>query len=867
MGRVYRATDTHLGREVAVKVLPDAFAHDPERLTRFEREARTLASLNHPNIATIHGLEDGPNEGGHVVRALVMELVEGPTLDERIAQGPMPVDDALSIARQIAEALEAAHDHGVVHRDLKPANVKVRDDGTVKVLDFGLAKALEPSTAISGISLSPTITSPAMTQAGVILGTAAYMSPEQARGKPVDRRADIWAFGCVLFEMLAGRRPFPEEDTVSDTLAGILKGEPAWGVLPAGTPPTIRALLERCLRKDVRRRLPHIADARIEIEDAISGPAVSLPSSARLRDERRYVWPAVTLTSLLAAAALAAWTAFTPPPDRPVARFDVTAPPGAIPLGFQGRTMEAGEPISPDGRSLAFVSAAGGTPAIWVRRLDSSTPRRLSRTENAFRPVWSPDSRSLIFIADGQVKRIAVDGGPPTVVCNEDPRDLAWSPENVILMGGQNTPLLRVSADGGEPTPVTELGPGETTHDYPHFLPDGRHFVYLARRGQNAEDWDVYVGSLDSKERRLLKGLHSGVRYSRTGHLLFSQGPALMAQPFDLDRLELTGDAFQAGDGILGGVRPSFSVSTSGSLAYLVAVSNPDSQLTWVDRSGKPLAAVGRPGAYERIDLSPDGTVVAFTRALEILLFDLQRDLITRFVTHPAADFAPVFSPDGRTIAFASSREPATNAASTNINAGHLYVRSLGVVEEETVVFKSDSGKTPTDWSRDGYLAYTSENDIWALRLPVADGATPLQVTDTTFLESGARFSPDGRWIAYQSTDSATGLDVYIRSFPDGRRRYPVSAGGGSLPRWGADGRVLFYVGPDRTLMSVNVTRAGDELDVGRPVRLFQSPAFHANGEYEVASDGRFLLNVPLDDPTDTHIAVVLNWAAGIGED
>ena len=513
MGTVYRATDSHLGRDVAIKILSDAFWNDPDRVARFEREARTLASLSHANVAIVHAIEDGPAGAGYGGRALVMELVDGATLAELIAKGPIPVNDALSIAKQIADGLEAAHDHGVVHRDLKPANVKVRTDGTVKVLDFGLAKSMEPVSVASSLSMSPTITTPAMTHAGVILGTASYMSPEQARGKPVDRRTDVWAFGCVLFEMLAGRRPFADEETVSDTLAGILKGEPVWAALPAETPPKIRSLLERCLRKDVRLRLPHIAQARIEIEEAASEPSLTAWPAAKTPGRRAYLWPAVAALSLLATAGLTGWMVLAPIREQPIVRFDVTAPPGAVPFPGFGRTIEIGDPLSPDGRTLAFHARVKGNQMIWVRPLDSPEMRPLPRTEGASRPYWSADGRSIAFFSQGQLKRIDLSGGPPTVICNEAGRDVAWSADDVILIGGQsNKPVLRVPALGGEPTAATELAAGETSHDYPQFLPDNRHFLYMARRGPNPEDWDMYVGRLDSKERHLLQGIHTAAR-------------------------------------------------------------------------------------------------------------------------------------------------------------------------------------------------------------------------------------------------------------------------------------------------------------------------------------------------------------------
>jgi Tol biopolymer transport system component len=859
MGTVYRATDGHLGRDVAIKVLSAAFWNDPERLARFEREARTLASLSHTNIAVVHGIEDGPDGTG---RALVMELVEGPTLADLIAKGPIPISDALPIATQIADGLEAAHDHGIVHRDLKPANVKVRSDGTVKVLDFGLARSIDPASVSSSMSMSPTITTPAMTQAGVILGTAAYMSPEQARGKPVDRRTDVWAFGCVLFEMLAGRRPFGDEDTVSDTLAGILKSDPAWAALPADTPPKIRSVLERCLRKDVRRRLPHIAEARIEIEEAASEPSPRAQAAAAPAGRTGYLWPALAVGSLLAAAALAARIALAPPAaPQPVARFDITAPRDAVPMPGLGRTIEIGDPISPDGRTFAFLSRVKGTPMIWLRPLDSTELRPVARTEGAERPFWSPDGRSIAFFSDGQLKTLDLRTGAPMAVCKEAGRDIAWSTDNVILIGGQNKGLLRVAASGGEPVPVTELAPGETTHDYPHFLPDNRHFFYMARRGANLEDWDVYLGSLDSKERRLFEGIHTAVRYSPTGHLLFIQGLSLMAQPFDLDRLALRGDPMTVVDGISAGPRPLFGTSASGMLAYLTPDVVVDSQLAWVDRTGAQTVFASR-GQYNRVSLAPDGRYAAFDRELDILLFDIERNATSSFVTRPGADVAPVFSADSNRIAFASGREPARNAGANNPGAGNLFERAVGTADDN-LLRKDDAGKTPLDWSRDGHLLYTSLNDLWALPPPSAGGAKdPVRITKTPFIENSARFSPDGRWIAYHSNDSAAGQDVYVQSFPDGGRRRTVSVNGGTVPRWSRDGKELFYVAPDSAMMAVSISAAGPDLQIGKPVRLFQSRALQGNVNYDVARDRRFLLNVPVEDYPGNSLAVLVNWTS-----
>ena len=860
MGRIYRARDTKLDRDVAIKILPEGVAHDADRLARFQREAKTLASLNHPNIAIIHGLEQAGD-----VHALVMELVEGDDLSERIARGAIPIDEALPIAKQIAEALEAAHEQGIIHRDLKPANIKVRSDGTVKVLDFGLAKAMEPTAALSvSHSMSPTITTPAMTQAGMILGTAAYMSPEQAKGRPADRRSDVWAFGCVLYEMLTGRRIFDGED-VSDTIAAVLKEEPVWSALPFDTPDPIRTLLERCLRKDVRRRLPNIGAARIEIEEAFSrsGSRAHLSTPA-VSGGPRYRWPLVALLSLLVALGLAIRIMRMPAPDTRIVSFDVT--------GWRGADMDVGHPLSPDGRWVTFTASSGGKRSIWVRALDSVVSQPLPGTEvvEPARLVWSADSRYIAFFADGKLKKVAVTGGPPSVICNEVGRDASWSSQNVILIGGQGKALLQVSAAGGQPTPATELGANETTHDYPEFLPDGRHFLYLARHGREPADWDLFVGSLDSKERRLLPGIHAGASYSPTGHLLFVRDTTLMAQPFDLERLEISGDASPIAERVWVGPRTPFSFSTNGTLAYLDAPVRPESRLAWFDRTGREGAAVAPMGDYGTgpagpARLSPDGKQVAFARGngldQDVFLLDVEKGTASRFTSLVGADFAPVWSPDGR-IGFASSRDGAGNVAAYNYTGANLYARAVGVVGQDTVLLKTDAGKIPTDWSRDGqYLAYTSRNDVWALPLSVTGNAEPLRVTNTAFVESNARFSPDGRWIAYQSNESGTQGDVYIQSFPAPGVKQQVSTKGGILPRWGPKGTELLYVTPSSTLMSVSLKSAGASLQVGTPVPLFSLPTFQTGGDYDVSADGRLLVHVMDTERPPFSVTVVLNWA------
>jgi serine/threonine protein kinase/Tol biopolymer transport system component len=862
MGEVYRARDATLRRDVAIKILPPAFAADPERLARFDREARVLASLSHPHVASIYGLEDAA--GG---RALVLELVEGETLEERIARGAVPATEALAIARQIADALDAAHEKGIIHRDLKPANITVTPDGTVKVLDFGVAKLQGSDGSRLDVTQSPTLTVEG-TREGMVLGTAAYMSPEQARGQAVDKRTDIWAFGCVLFEMLTGRSAFAGA-TVPDTMAAILEREPDWRMLPTATPGTIQRLLQRCLVKDPKRRLHDIADARIELEDTLTAPA---PTVLRPRGRSRTPWIIAALAVAVGVFALTAMVYMRrAAPELVVTRLDVVTPSTSDPFSFA---------LSADGRQLAFVANGEKGPQLWVRPLDQVTARPLNGTEGAGFPFWAPDGRAIGFFADSQLKRIDLAGGMPRVLADApNARGGTWNRDDVIVFAPNTAmALLRVTASpGGTPTPVTRLAADEGSHRFPQFLPDGRRVLFFMTLGQ-PHTHGVYVVSLDGGEPTRVLAAESAAAYAPPGYLVRVAQGMLVAQRFDAVRATLIGEPIPVAESV--GVEEmtshgAFSVSSGSVLVYRAGASA-RRQLVWADRTGKVVGGIGTAdeAGPNSPEVSPNGQRVAVHRTVQgnadVWLTDLARGATSRFTTDPAFDGNPVWSPDGSQIVFESLRRGGLD----------LFQKAANGAGEEQPFLVNAQEKTPFDWSPEGFLLYTVRDSVtktgstlWAA--PVTGDRQPFPVLQSSFETTQGQFSPDGHWLAYTSSESGHGYEVYIRPFREtGGSQTQVSTAGGSQPRWRRDGTELFYLASDGQLMAVPIRVVSERraLDVGTPVALFQTrlivgaisvrAGFDARMDYAVARDGRFLLDMSVDDTSP--ITVVQNWTAGL---
>jgi len=860
MGAVYRATDTKLGREVAIKVLPEAFARDVDRMARFEREAQMLAALNHPNIASIYGIEQN---------ALVMELVEGEVL-----QGPLCFETAILYARQIALALETAHDKGIIHRDLKPANIKVTPEGVVKVLDFGLAKASEGGVTSNpgNPTISPTLAL-GMTQAGVILGTAAYMSPEQARGKPVDKRADVWAFGAVLYEMLTGSVLFAGAETLSDSLAAVITKEPDWNKLPCETPPHIRRLLEQCLRKDPRTRLRDIGDARIALEQPdAAGPATTAASDRR---RSRLPWAVAALLAIVAGvASWFAWRVDSPGP-RPLTRLNVDLGPTAM----TGVNLTAA--ISPDGRRLVFPSRGpDGKQQLAMRILDQAQPTLLPGTENGSDPFFSPGGDWVGFVSDNKLKKVSVLGGATVTLCDATYHYGASWGEDGNIVGALNllSGLFRVPANGGKAQPFTKLEKGEVTHRWPQVLPGGQAVLFTASPSaagmENASIRAIWLKTGVTKT--LVTGAHFA-RYLPTngsrGHLVYMHLGVLYSAPFDLARLELQGAPAPvledvAANPTFGGGQLDFS--QAGTLVYLAGKGAGQTwPVMWLDGAGKMLPLLSTPGAYVLPRFSPDGRRLALTitggTGTDIYLYDWQRETMTR-LTFTGHAHVPVWTPDGMRLAFQSSAD----------GFGIWWIRTDGSGDPERLL---DTGTNSVPWSftPDGRrLAYfegtgATAYDIWTLPLDPADpqhvkAGSPELFLRTLSDELAPVFSPDGRWIAYRSNESGV-FEIYVRPFPPGRGgKWQISSEGGMYGLWSNNGRELFYETLDNRIMVVDYVVDHDSFVPGK-ARVWSDRQTFFTGSSNLAlhPDGKRFAVFPMPDTSveqkgSVHVTFLLNF-------
>jgi Tol biopolymer transport system component len=869
MGEVYQACDTRLGRDVAIKLLPQQFAHDPERVSRFQREAQMLTALNHPNIAAIYGLEENASSS-----YLVMELVPGDTLADRIkAAGAFSTQETIAIAKQIAEALEAAHEKGIVHRDLKPANVKVTPEGKVKVLDFGLAKAFTEESASQDLANSPTI-SGAATMQGVILGTAAYMSPEQARGKQVDKRSDIWAFGVVLYEMLTGQRLF-EGETVSDTLAAVLRHEPDYSRVPT----RMQRLLRWCLHKDPKKRLRDITDGMALVDEA---PEEKVSQGAA---KRMSIWPwAIAAGACLVAAGLAfvlfRGKAPTPPETY---RFTIRLPEGVT---FSPSAELA---LSPDGRRVAFPGIdPNGRTSIWVQDMDGQEAKALPGADPIIDspPVfWSPDSRYIVFPSDSKIRKADVVNGTAQDICDRTalPIGGSWNRDGVIILGSLTSGLWRVSAEGGTQVPLTVLDSSrhESEHELPQFLPDGRHFLYFVKSTDPGNS-GIYLGSLgDSPERQSKKRLlptQFGATYvasdnSGPGHLMFLRDGVLMAQDFDAAKLELHGEPAAVADRVGSAYETGHFSSTPTVLVYREQAPLSDFQLTWFDAQGKMIGKVGDPEGILTPRLSPDGSRVAFERFStnlfnsDVWLLDLKRNSSTRFTFGPGASKSPVWSPDGSEIVFSQNRNGAYN----------LYRKPVDGSRAEQLLLRTSDDKQPFSWSHDGrFLLYSTSRNFGAQQLwvlPMQGKPDPISFSHNGFDESGGEFSPDGRWVAYQSNETGQ-YEIYVRAFSGSADaaetggKWMVSKDGGLFPRWKSDGRELAYISLDQTtVMSVSVdTERAFQPGVPRP--LVKIPADRGNsfGVAPTPDLKRFLMPVAVEVKVPQSFTVMLNWASVLNQ-
>jgi Tol biopolymer transport system component len=884
MGEVYRARDTKLKRDVAIKILPDEFSRDSARVSLFQREAEVLASLNHPNIAAIYDLQEVND-----TRFLVLELVEGETLAERLQRGLIPIEDALQIAKQICEALEAAHEGGIIHRDLKPANVKITADGKVKVLDFGLAKAMsaanasaiarshqgmETAPATAALSNSPTLISGTM--GGAILGTAAYMSPEQARGRAADQRSDVFAFGCVLYEMLTGRQAFQGED-VSDVLASVIKAATDMSLLPDGLNPRLKELVRRCLAKDRKQRWHAIGDVRIELENITATseePRVIQPAPKPVANRR---WIIAAATGFLATMAIAFVHFREAPQQTPALRYTIA---------FPEDTQNAAFAVSPDGRSVAMALLVNSRPQLWLRRLDEFQARAMPGTDGANQPFWSPDSRYIGFFAQGKLKKISATGGPPQTLCDSyGVGGGTWNREGIILFspGVSQGALQRVPAGGGAPADIFKSS--SESYESPVFLPDGRHFLYTRGRS-DADKNGIYLASLDGKTNYRILTDHTFLVFAPPvsgtglGHLLFGRDGSLMAQAFDTSRNQPVGEVFPVAEGVSSiqynnNYLPA-SVSDNGVLVYWTGgLQGARNQLVWHERVSKLETPAGVTGNVIMPVISPDEKMIAYVRSpgtADIWLRDLARQTEIRFTSDLMQNFTPIWSPKGDRIAFRSNR---------GAHIGDLFWKPANGPREAELLLSTSNQKVANQWSRDGrFIVYyevdpNTNRDIWVLPVDESSGAArkPIQLVHTRFEEMQGQLSPDSRWIAYTSDESGQ-REVYVRPFPNAERVWKVSTAGGEQPRWRGDGQELFYVAADNKMNVVPVkASAGTNtmFQPGAPVPLFDTHLVSLGTNYyfnyDVTADGkRFLIDSSVADagaPAVPPLTVVINWNAG----
>ena len=860
MGEVYRATDTKLKRDVALKVLPESFTQDPQRLARFTREAQVLASLNHPNIGAIHGLEE---EDG--VRALVLELIEGEDLSERIAKGPIPLEESLQIAIQIAEALEAAHEKGIIHRDLKPANVKITPEGQVKVLDFGLAKLTQvpdPRLQASDLSQSPTLTMPAATRMGVILGTAGYMSPEQAKGKPVDKRADIWAFGCVLYEMLTGRRTFAGDD-VSDTLAAVLKSEPEWSSLPADTPAPIRRLLRRSLDKELKGRLPDIGVARLEIDEVFAPPAVDVdahqaeqPLHAR-RWQRLVPWALTVLFTVVAGVAV--WTGRQLPASPSPARLVVALPSEQeLLLGAEGAVNPIA--LSPDGQLLVYTAAQRGsrTARLFLRPIDQFIVQPIEGTEGAQAPFFSPDGKWIGFFTKETLQRVSVSGGLPVKICDTSVLfpSASWGSDDTIIFSHSTFGLYKVSASGGTPEPLTspDAAKGDIRHFAPQILPGGRDVLFTI--ASNKEPLTAIL-SLASNEWRTVLENADGARYVEAGYLVYAQSGAVLAVQFDLARLDTRGSPFPTLERVshfAGLGQAHFAVSDTGTLAYPPADAGATkTTLVWVDRQGGATPIANDPARYVSPRISPDGRQIVVYVTPHIWIYDVERGTGRRLTTD-GYNLSPVWNPDGDRITFSAVRaDPAAFFDLHSVPADRLTGPELLLARE--------GRQFPFSWTPDGKVLSFFEVTAVGADIGILEGGKASSLLAGPYREHSPMFSPDGRWLAYVSDESGE-EEVYVTRYPGPAGSQLVSVNGGREPVWSRDGRELFYRRGD-LLMVVPVESTDSVLITRPPQELFKGPYSlgDAGGiRYDVAPDGQRFVMLQLPEAASSQINVDLHW-------